>query len=104
MVGYALRNGELDEDAEVTDLDLPHLRHAHPVKVVSAESGHAYDLVTSKGHEFVSVFNLAKVKERFSEPAPRLNVEALAKQYIPSTATTFSREYPWLTSLRRSSI
>ena len=69
------------ERLALPDLDVLPLEHAHLVEVVAAESGHAHYRVTSKGHELVRRFGLAKRKERCAEPAARVAVEASERMH-----------------------
>jgi hypothetical protein len=51
------------------------------VEVVSAESGHTFYRVTSKGHELVRRFGLAKRDDCCAEPAASVAVEASERMY-----------------------
>jgi hypothetical protein len=69
------------ERIALADLDVLPLQHAHLVEVVSAESGHTFYRVTSKGHELVRRFGVAKHNERCAEPAASIAVEASERMH-----------------------
>ncbi|MGF7130320.1 hypothetical protein P3T40_001795 [Paraburkholderia sp. EB58] len=69
------------ERMALADLDVLPLQHAHLVEVVSAESGHPFYRVTSKGHELARRFGVAKRKELCTEPAASVAVEASERMH-----------------------
>ncbi|WP_144162135.1 hypothetical protein [Paraburkholderia sp. BCC1885] len=63
------------------DPDVLPLQHAHLVEVVAAESGQTSCRITSKGHELVRRFGVAKRKERRVEPVASAAVEASERMH-----------------------